>query len=80
MAMNFLNWNTIRGPNMIAAMKFISLGFDSDSTKLSENPTSLGLFGYILCPANSVYGPWISYKQYVAIYSKSKYRMVMHNK
>ncbi|CAH1643625.1 unnamed protein product [Spodoptera littoralis] len=57
-------WQQIRGIQMIAAMKIISVAIelDRDLFKKMLNPVEFG--GYLLCPANSVIGPWISFHHY----------------
>ncbi|XP_034841499.1 protein-serine O-palmitoleoyltransferase porcupine [Maniola hyperantus] len=57
-------WQQIRGVQMIAAMKIISVAIelDRDLFKQMLNPVEFG--GYILCPANSILGPWISFQTY----------------
>lgn len=57
-------WQQIRGVQMIAAMKIISVAIelDRDLFKSMLNPVEFG--GYILCPANCILGPWISFHTY----------------
>lgn len=57
-------WQQIRGIQMIAAMKIISVAIDLDRDlfKRMLNPVEFG--GYILCPANCLLGPWISFHAY----------------
>lgn len=57
-------WQQIRGVQMIAAMKIISVAIelDRDLFKKMLNPLEFG--GYVLCPANCVLGPWISFHSY----------------
>lgn len=57
-------WQQIRGVQMIAAMKIISVAIelDRDLFKRMLNPVEFG--GYVLCPANCVLGPWISFHTY----------------
>lgn len=57
-------WQQIRGIQMIAAMKIISVAIelDRDLFKRMLNPVEFG--GYILCPANCILGPWISFHTY----------------
>lgn len=57
---------------MIIAMKVISLAFDTttiikpqSTNQIIQLPNFLEYYGYILCPANSILGPWIPYKEYV---------------
>ncbi|CAG9783176.1 unnamed protein product [Diatraea saccharalis] len=57
-------WQQIRGMQMVAAMKIISVAIelDRDLFKQMLNPVEFG--GYILCPANCILGPWISFHMY----------------
>lgn len=57
-------WQQIRGIQMIVAMKIISVAieFDRGMYKQMLNPVEFG--GYILCPANCILGPWISFSSY----------------
>lgn len=57
-------WQQIRGIQMIAAMKIISVAIelDRDLFKRMLNPVEFG--GYVLCPANCILGPWISFHSY----------------
>lgn len=57
-------WQQIRGIQMIAAMKIISVAIelDRDLFKRMLNPVEFG--GYVLCPANCILGPWISFHNY----------------
>lgn len=58
---------------MIAAMKIISYGFDMDSGRLDKNPEVIPFLGYLLCPANSIIGPWVPFTEYVSIFDKPKW-------
>lgn len=76
-------WHQIRGTQMIATMKVISLAFDASITttttttkqttqnkyqqtnQIERIPNILEYFGYIVCPANCILGPWITYKEYL---------------
>lgn len=57
-------WQQIRGIQMIASMKIISIAIDLDRDLFKKilNPVEYG--GYILCPANCLLGPWISFHTY----------------
>lgn len=57
-------WQQIRGVQMIAAMKIISVAIELDRNLFKQmlNPVEFG--GYILCPANCILGPWISFNSY----------------
>ncbi|XP_073958344.1 protein-serine O-palmitoleoyltransferase por [Choristoneura fumiferana] len=57
-------WQQIRGIQMIAAMKIISIAIDLDRNLFKNmiNPVEFG--GYMMCPANCMLGPWISFHSY----------------
>lgn len=58
------DWISCRGTFMIATMKLLSLSRDLHSILENFNITSY--FGYMFCPANIIFGPWISFKEYSA--------------
>ncbi|XP_052897000.1 protein-serine O-palmitoleoyltransferase porcupine [Anopheles moucheti] len=65
-------WNRIRGTQMILLMKTLSLAFDTEETQnLRDQLNVLSYTGYILCPANVVLGPWISFNDYLSIWKPS---------
>ncbi|KAL0895948.1 hypothetical protein ABMA27_011953 [Loxostege sticticalis] len=57
-------WQQIRGIQMVAAMKIISVAIELDRSLFKHmlNPVEFG--GYIMCPANCILGPWISFHTY----------------
>ncbi|XP_058059274.1 protein-serine O-palmitoleoyltransferase porcupine [Anopheles bellator] len=62
-------WNRIRGTQMILLMKVLSLCFDTDeNSALLKQLNVLSYAGYVLCPANVVLGPWISFSDYLSIW------------
>lgn len=65
-------WHKIRGVQMIATMKVISLAFDLDASKHSRTPALFPYLGYMLCPANAVLGPWVAYDEYTASLDQSR--------
>uniref|UniRef100_A0A182SZW9 Protein-serine O-palmitoleoyltransferase porcupine n=1 Tax=Anopheles maculatus TaxID=74869 RepID=A0A182SZW9_9DIPT len=65
-------WNRIRGTQMILLMKALSLAFDTEENQNLRNQLNvLSYTGYILCPANVVLGPWISFNDYLNIWKPS---------
>lgn len=56
-------WMKIRGPQMIAAMKIISIAFDLDTQSVLRIDL-LEYAGYTLCPGSCIWGPWVSFAQY----------------
>lgn len=63
----------MRGTQMIAAMKIISVGFDIDRNKIKGSLDFFEFWGYILCPGNVVMGPWAAYNDYLNIYHRPKW-------
>lgn len=61
-------WSNLRGSQMLASMKILSYSFDVD-TGIIKDFKLLDFCGYVLCPANCIFGPWVSYSDY----SKLKY-------
>lgn len=57
-------WQQIRGIQMIAAMKIISVAIDLDRDLFKKMLNPVEFAGYIFCPANCVLGPWISFHTY----------------
>ncbi|XP_070490733.1 protein-serine O-palmitoleoyltransferase porcupine [Chironomus tepperi] len=57
-------WQNLRGSALIISMKTISLAFDTSSNKLNKLPAIYEYTGYMLCPANIVLGPFVSYPSY----------------
>ena len=45
-------------------MKAISLAFDISSTKLPKLPPAFEFIGYMLCPANLILGPFVTFSSY----------------
>lgn len=62
------SWQKIRGAEMLVVMKVISLGFDVDHGSVTQLPSVFEYAGYVLCVGTSVFGPWVSFQDYVTIY------------
>ncbi|XP_055910341.1 protein-serine O-palmitoleoyltransferase porcupine [Eupeodes corollae] len=65
-------WHKIRGVQMIATMKVVSLAFDLDAKKHARTPALFPFLGYMLCPANAVLGPWMAYDEYTVSLDQSR--------
>jgi len=72
-------WHMIRGVQMCLMMKMISLAFDypffeyRSKTNTSESiliPTALEFFSYILSIHNTIFGPWINYRNYIRYFAE----------
>lgn len=62
------SWQKIRGAEMLVVMKVISVGFDVDLGSVMQLPSVFEYVGYVLCVGTSVFGPWVSFQDYLAIY------------
>ena len=49
---------------MVVAMKLISIGFDHQH----DIKSVFGFYGYILNPASVIFGPFISYEDYLQLF------------
>lgn len=56
-------WEEVRGIQMIMVMKILSLVYDSGMGLRS--PSWEEYLGYLLCPANIIFGPWIPFEAYL---------------
>ncbi|XP_073996182.1 protein-serine O-palmitoleoyltransferase por [Rhodnius prolixus] len=65
-------WERIRGPQMMTAMKIISFAFDLDNG-LIKRPDVYQYLGYCLCPSSNIFGPWISYNDYICAYDNDRW-------
>ena len=61
------SWHQIRGSMMVVAMKVISIGFDVDEKRISASILPWEYFGFVFCPANTVFGPFVQYHTYCEI-------------
>lgn len=64
-------WQNLRGSALIISMKTISLAFDISSNKLNKLPAIYEYTGYMICPANIVLGPFVSYPSYCQMSPKT---------
>lgn len=64
LVVNSKMWQQIRGIQMIAAMKIISVAVDMDNGYMQDAPSPAAFAGYIMCPANCILGPWVSFRKY----------------
>lgn len=64
-----LAWHKMRGTQMIALIKVISIAFDMDRGRIQQSPSFLEFWGYILCPGNVIAGPWCSFAAYQELFS-----------
>ncbi|CAF1544928.1 unnamed protein product [Adineta ricciae] len=72
-------WHSIRGVQMCIMMKMISLAIDYpyfeklSTTNTNESvlyPTSIEFFSYILSIHNTIFGPWVNYRNYISRFHK----------
>lgn len=57
-------WHETRGLHMIVAMKIISVAFDMKKGTIKTLLGPVEYYGYMLCPSNCLFGPWISLHTY----------------
>ncbi|GLV39288.1 Ca[2+]-channel protein alpha[[1]] subunit D [Carabus blaptoides fortunei] len=57
-------WHETRGLHMIVAMKMISVAFDVKKGTVKTPLGPVEYYGYMLCPSNCLFGPWISLTAY----------------
>ncbi|XP_013418308.1 protein-serine O-palmitoleoyltransferase porcupine [Lingula anatina] len=62
-------WHKIRGAQMVLSMKIISVAFDVDTGHLGV-PRVWEFAGYCLHVGTVIFGPWVPYKQYNALFLK----------
>lgn len=62
-------WTEIRGLHMIIAMKVISIAFDVKKGTIKSLPNLIEYSGYMWCPSNCLFGPWVSFNTYRSIFS-----------
>lgn len=67
-----LAWHKMRGTQMIAVVKIISIAFDIDRDRIKKLPSFLEFWGYILCPGNVIMGPWCAFTDYLLIFQRSE--------
>ncbi|RZF43437.1 hypothetical protein LSTR_LSTR001698 [Laodelphax striatellus] len=66
-------WNRIRSAVMLIAMKFISLSFDRGNNQKTPLPGLIEFFGYVFSPSTCIFGPWISFDEYILSLQKINY-------
>lgn len=64
--MSPITWHKIRSVVMTMAMKTISVAIDK--TKSNDLPDIYTYMGYTFCGVTCLFGPWISFKDYVSIH------------
>lgn len=62
----------MRGSALIISMKAIALAFDISSTKIPKLPPVYEYAGYVLCPANIVLGPFVTFSSYKNCHRNNK--------
>lgn len=74
-------WHHIRGVLMIAVMKSISLAMDTRADRsLRDRFSIISFLGYICSPANCIFGPWISFNDYLNSITRSKNKLKLNFK
>ncbi|XP_033362121.1 protein-serine O-palmitoleoyltransferase porcupine [Bombus vosnesenskii] len=63
--MSSIVWHKIRSVVMTMAMKTISIAIDRSDT--NDLPNIFAYMGYMFCSVTCLFGPWISFKDYISI-------------
>ena len=58
-------WHKIRSVVMTMAMKTISIAIEKIDT--NNSPNIYAYMGYMFCSVTCLFGPWISFKDYISI-------------
>ncbi|XP_075218866.1 protein-serine O-palmitoleoyltransferase por [Lycorma delicatula] len=76
------SWNKIRGAEMLVGMKLVSVAFDIEpSTRVNTRrmrnkmPSFIEFMGYMFCVGTCIFGPWISYVEYIGLFNKNDTNM-----
>ncbi|CAG7730597.1 unnamed protein product [Allacma fusca] len=67
------HWDQIRGIHMIIVLKTVSLCYDVGAKGVTEPPPFINYLGYLFCPANIIFGPWMPFKTYCKIYERRRW-------
>ncbi|KAJ8301964.1 hypothetical protein KUTeg_020951 [Tegillarca granosa] len=59
------------GSQIILSMKVIGLAFDI-SNNTEELPSVFEYLGYVYCVGTVIFGPWISYRDYLVVFKQEK--------
>lgn len=62
---------------MILSMKLISLSFDLESQSPKQPPPILHYLGYTLQVGTVIFGPWISYADYLASVTETNVKILV---
>lgn len=65
-------WHKIRGVVMIAVMKEISIAVDQNENN-QKPPVLWEYVGYLVSPVTSIFGPWISFKDYSELHRQGSW-------
>ncbi|KAL5014250.1 hypothetical protein ScPMuIL_008520 [Solemya velum] len=60
-----VNWHRIRGAQIILSMKIIGVGFDHSNGNVEKLPDVTQFLGYCLNVGSVIFGPWVSYQDYL---------------
>ncbi|CAB3369501.1 Hypothetical predicted protein [Cloeon dipterum] len=68
-------WHKIRGAHMIVVMKVISLAFDMEMGTQRTLPSPVEFAGYIFSVGTCIFGPWVPFRDYLAVYKKPVFNL-----
>lgn len=58
-------WHKVRSVIMTMAMKVISVAIDTNSS--NNLPDIYSYMGYMFCSVTCLFGPWVSFKDYLSL-------------
>ncbi|XP_033219815.1 protein-serine O-palmitoleoyltransferase porcupine [Belonocnema kinseyi] len=74
LSMEAASWHKIRGVVMIAVMKEISIAVDQNESN-HKPPVLWQYVGYLVSPVTSIFGPWISFKDYSELHRQGSWNL-----
>lgn len=64
---------------MLVGMKLVSVAFDIEPTvhmnirrMRNKMPSFMEFIGYMFCVGTCIFGPWISYTEYINLFNKNE--------
>jgi hypothetical protein len=66
------SWEQVRGIQMIMVLKILSVSSDASTRQLKSPPPFVDYLGYIFCPANVAFGPWVPFSVYMRLFEPRK--------
>ncbi|KAG1689898.1 Protein-serine O-palmitoleoyltransferase porcupine [Nymphon striatum] len=68
-----VNWHKLRGIQMVLVMRVISVSLDHSNSLIPSVPSLPEYLGYTLCVGTLMFGPWISFNDYVCSLTQTQF-------